>query len=263
MIVIKYGGHAMSDNPHEVAPWISALQERIVTGEKFVIVHGGGPQIDLALTAAGLPKKFVGGYRVTTPEIFAVVEHVLTGQVLRQLVRIFRGAGINAVGITGSDGDLLQVREKRIVIDGVEQSIGQVGDVVGVDPRVLTTLINAGFLPIVSPVSTTSDGIGMNVNADIAAGAIAGALQADQALFMTDVPGIYSRWPDRSSLINEITSAELTKIAHTFESGMAPKVTACLNAVNAGAKSARIIDGTNPKSFSEALAERGGTLVKA
>lgn len=263
MIVIKYGGHAMGSNSQELAPWIAALKARINAGEQCVIVHGGGPQIDEAITAAGLTKEFVGGYRITTPEIFQIVESVLTGQVLRNLVRLFRTAGINVVGITGTDGSLLSVKEKIVTVNGKAQSLGQVGDVVSVNTKILTTLLSAGFTPIVSPVSTSSDGIGLNINADSAAGAIAGALAADQAIFMTDVPGIYSRWPDRSSLITEISRAELAAIAHTFEAGMAPKVSACLKAVESGAKAARVIDGTDEKSFMKALTNEGGTLVTA
>lgn len=261
MIVIKFGGHAMTDDQVSVAPWANAIKRALANGEKFVIVHGGGPQIDLAIAAAGLESTFVGGYRVTTPEVFKIVESVLTGTVLRGLVRKFLTAGLDVVGVTGSDGNLLEVVEKKVIDNGISKSIGQVGEVVGVNLNLLNSLLSAGLIPMVSPVSTSADGTGMNINADIAAGAIAGALKADQVIFLTDVPGIYSKWPDKSSLIAEISAHELAKVSDTFKAGMAPKVTACLNALSLGARSARVIDGTDPETFQAALQGRGGTLV--
>ncbi len=263
MIVIKYGGHAMDLTANQAETWLLEIAKLHKLGERFVVVHGGGPMIDAEITARGLAKEIIGGYRVTTPEIFAVVEEVLSGKVLREIVKLFRKNGLKAVGITGKSQSLLNVIPKLIPINGSLQSIGQVGDVTGVQPQILISLMNSGFIPIVSPVSETDDGVGMNVNADIAAGAIAGALTADATIFMTDVPGIYRNWPDKSSLISKISVAELTSISGSFESGMAPKVSACINAINSGARTARIIDGKDDNAFKSALAALGGTLVTA
>jgi acetylglutamate kinase len=160
-----------------------------------------------------------------------------------------------AVGITGSDAKLLEVELK----DG--GALGLVGEVTKVNPEILNSLIGSGFLPVVAPVSNDVEGKALNVNADLAAGAIAGALGADEMLFMTDVPGIYRNWPDRSSLINEISIAELSKLQ--FADGMVPKVSAAINAVKSGAKSVRVIDGKSLEAFHDALAGKGGTWVRA
>ena len=251
MIVIKFGGHAMDDNP----VWMMEIATRWSAGEKFVVVHGGGPQIDRQLQVEGIVSEFVDGFRKTTSEVMKVVESVLTGTVLRSVVRSLSKAGLPAVGITGSDAGLLEVSVKD---DG---ALGLVGQVDSVNPEVLISLIEAGFLPVVAPVSNGADGVALNVNADLAAGAIAGALRANEALFMTDVPGIYRNWPDKSSLIDEISIAELEEMI--FEGGMVPKVAAVINAIKSGAKSARVIDGKSLSAFQDALLGKGGTWVRA
>ncbi|NDE12860.1 MAG: hypothetical protein EBZ99_04450 [Actinobacteria bacterium] len=162
--------------------------------------------------------------------------------------------GLPAVGITGSDSKLLEVTLK----DGGE--LGLVGEVVRVNPEILTHLLIGGFIPVVAPVANDSAGRALNVNADLAAGAIAGALGADEMLFMTDVPGIYRNWPDKDSLIEEISISELAQLQ--FSDGMVPKVAAAINAINSGAKSARVIDGKSLDAFHSALAGKGGTWVR-
>ena len=264
MIVIKYGGHAMTDSDGLFA---KAVQEVLDVGEECVIVHGGGPQIDTALKSEKIDTAFVGGFRITSPEAFQVVQRVLSGEVLRKLVGQLRDAGLNAVGLTGRDGGLLTARKLRQLVDGSEVDLGQVGEITHVDAAILETLIGSGFLPVVSPVANEGDEtlenslIGLNVNADLAAAAIAGAMKASTLIFMTDVPGIYRNWPDTSSLISSIRIKELNDMKDHFTEGMAPKVFACLNAINSGAKSVRVIDGTDPLSFALALRGIGGTLV--
>ena len=252
MIVIKFGGHAMKAGAN--AAWINQIAQRWESGERFVVVHGGGPQIDRELEAKDISSEFRDGYRVTTPEVMAVVEMILTGSVLREVVRSLQSAGLNPVGITGADGELLHVNQKA------GGNYGLVGEVTSVNPRIIRTLLSDGFLPVISPVSHDNDGQVLNINADIAAGAIAGALHAEQMLFLTDVPGIYANWPDQSSLIKEITASELE--AMEFESGMAPKVQSAIHAIRSGAKSARIIDGRSEVAFADALVGKGGTWVK-
>lgn len=252
MIIIKFGGHAMKAGAN--SPWINQIAERWKAGEKFVIVHGGGPQIDRELQAKSISSEFKDGFRITTPEIMAVVEMVLTGSVLRSVVRALEAAGLPAVGITGGDGGLLGVRIKD---DG---AYGLVGEIISVEPRVITSLISDGFLPVVSPVAHDNSGQVLNINADLAAGALAGALRAEQTLFLTDVPGIYAKWPDQSSLIEEITAGELE--AMEFSAGMIPKVQAAVHAIRSGARSSRVIDGRSQQAFADALVGRGGTWVK-
>lgn len=251
MIVIKFGGHAMGEHSQE---WMKEIAQRFNEGEKFVIIHGGGPAIDDQLAQRGIKKQVINGFRVTTAEVMDVVEMVLTGTVLRSVVRSLKSVGLPAVGITGSDASLLEVRMKDL------QKLGLVGEVVKVNPRLINDLLDMGYLPVVSPVSNDPSGTALNINADIAAGAIAGALRAEQMIFLTDVPGIYSNWPDKDSLIQEISLSELKEMS--FADGMVPKVEASINAVESGAGSSRIIDGTSLTAFVDALEGRGGTWVR-
>jgi acetylglutamate kinase len=252
MIVIKFGGHAMDSHS---SSWMKEIAHRFQAGEKFVIVHGGGPHIDKELAARGIEKKSVNGFRVTTPEIMDVVEMVLTGTVLRSVVRSLSAAGLPAVGITGSDAKLLEVTLKD------ERNFGLVGNVSKVNPEILYNLMEMRYLPVVSPVANDAQGRALNINADIAAGAIAGALKAEQMLFMTDVAGIYSNWPDASSLISEIRVNELQNME--FSDGMVPKVEAAINAIKSGAMSSRVFDGKSLEAFIAALQGKGGTWVRA
>lgn len=265
MIVIKFGGHAMTDTSGTFAEVI----KRSLDKEPCVIVHGGGPQIDAALKTHQLDSTFVGGFRVTTPEIFAIVQQVLSGTVLREVVGHLRAHDVPAVGISGRDGGTLQASILTTLVDGTTADLGRVGEVERVDTALLKSLLDSGFTPVVSPIAVEFDGAvevpqhGLNVNADLAAAAIAGALDATSLIFMTDVPGIYRNWPDRDSLINEISAAELEKIKSEFDGGMAPKVKASLDAIAKGAKVVRIIDGRDPKALDEALSGVGGTKVYA
>jgi acetylglutamate kinase len=264
MIVIKFGGHAMTDMEGLFA---QAVQGVVDLGEECVIVHGGGPQIDAALKAANIEPEFIGGFRVTSPNVFEIVQRVLGGEVLRNIVAQLRKAGLNAVGLTGRDGGLLIAKRLTQLVNGAEIELGQVGEVLRVDTAILETLIDSGFLPVVSPIATEGDetqeisSAGLNVNADLAAAAIAGAMEATSLIFMTDVPGIYKNWPDTSSLISNIRASELDAMKDQFTEGMAPKVHAALNALRSGAHSVRVIDGRNPESFALALRGIGGTLV--
>ncbi|MCX6430786.1 MAG: acetylglutamate kinase [Actinobacteria bacterium] len=264
MIVIKFGGHAMTDEGGLFSRAVSAV---IDMGEQCVIVHGGGPQISAALDRAGLESEFIGGLRVTTPQSFEIIQSTLSGEVLRTLVGQLRDSGINAVGLTGRDGGLLVAEKLTSLADGMPAQLGQVGSVIRVDATVLRTLLEAGFVPVVAPIAVLGDEsdenskIGLNVNADLAAASIAGELRADVLLFLTDVPGIYRNWPDTSSMISSIHVSELRAIQNDFDGGMAPKVQACLLAIEKGAESVRVIDGTDPESFGLALRGIGGTLV--
>lgn len=264
MIVIKFGGHAMTDTEGLFA---RAVQGALDLGEDCIVVHGGGPQIDAALKVEKIESEFKGGFRVTSPETFTVVQRVLSGQVLRSVVAQLRGTGLNAVGLTGRDGGMLIAKRQTQLVNGTEVDLGQVGEIVRVDTAILESLIESGFLPVVSPIATQGDethedsGTGLNVNADLAAAAIAGAMGAASLIFMTDVPGIYKNWPDTSSLISTIHADELDSIKDQFSEGMAPKVSASLKAIKDGAQCVRVIDGRDPESFALALRGIGGTLV--
>ena len=251
----------MKDENGNFAKAISAAQK---TGEQVVVVHGGGPQIDAALNAKGIVSTWIGGFRVTTKEIFDVVEDVLVNQVGNGVAATLGKAGIKAQAMSARTLPTVIANRRTQLIDGTPADLGFVGNVQKVNPSALLELINQGVVPVVAPVSSDEDlETGLNVNADFAAAAIAAALGASSLIVMTDVAGIYRNWPDKDSLIEKISAAELELIKSGFAEGMAPKVQAALDALSFGAKAVRIIDGTDPDSFASALAGQGGTLVVA
>ncbi len=261
MIVVKFGGHAMVD---ENGVFSAAIATALTRGESVVVVHGGGPQIDAALTLAGIKSHFLGGFRYTSPQIFDILERVLVNEVGVQVAATLLDHGIPAQSMSGRTLPTLIAQKKLTLVDGTPAELGHVGEVIAVDTRDIDALLAKGIVPVISPVSADHSGDGgLNVNADLAAAAIAGAMDASVLIIMTDVPGIYRNWPDRDSLIVSITCAELRSLKSTFKAGMAPKVQAVLDAIAQGAKAVRIIDGTNPQSFAAALDGVGGTLVNA
>jgi acetylglutamate kinase len=262
VIVIKYGGNALPGN-NTTDPVLEAIADAFLDGEQIVLVHGGGPQIDAALAGKGLGKKKVAGYRVTDEEVFSVVQSVLSGQILRTIVNYLIGSEVNAVGLSASDGGLIRARKFLPTIDGKSVDIGYVGEVAEVNPMILETLMTEGFLPVISPVATDVFGVGFNINADLVAAALGGALRADSVIFLTDVDGIYRSWPDIKSLITEISIDELKQLAPSFTEGMIPKVKAAISAIDAGAFSVRIANGRDLSSVLDALDNKGGTLVSA
>ena len=259
MIVVKFGGHAMQDENGAFARAIASSQH---DGVALVIVHGGGPQIDAALKEEEITSEFIGGFRVTTPEIFEVVERVLANEVGPAVARALQKAGVNAVALSGRTSESLIAEPLRQLVDGTPADLGLVGVITAVNPQAIKNALKGGQVPVISPIAVDeSFKSGLNVNADLAAAAIAGALDAQCLIIMTDVAGIYRSWPDTASLISEITATELNAIKGTFAQGMAPKVQACLDAIKGGASAVRIIDGTDPSAFAAALVNNGGTLV--
>lgn len=249
-IVVKFGGNAM------VSPELQrAFAEDMVylryAGIKPVVVHGGGPQISAMLERLGIESEFRGGYRVTTPEAMDVVRMVLTGQVNRELVSLINGHGPLAAGLSGEDAGLFTGRRRGAVVDGVEIDLGLVGDVVAVDPEAVQAQLDAGRIPVVSSIAPDADtpGQSLNVNADSAAAALAVALGAAKLVILTDVAGLYRDWPNRDSLVSVIEVPELLSLLPTLESGMIPKMRACLDAVEGGVAKAAIIDGRVPHSI--------------
>ena len=242
IVVVKYGGNAMTDDVLKAAFAADMVFLRNV-GIHPVVVHGGGPQISAMLKRLGIPGEFKGGFRVTTPEVLDVARMVLFGQVGRELVNLINAHGPYAVGITGEDAHLFTAVRRSVSVDGVDTDIGLVGDVEQVNTDAVRDLIAAGRIPVVSTIAPDADGLVHNINADTAAAALAEALGAEKLLMLTDVEGLYTRWPDRESLVSEIDTARLAELLPGLEEGMVPKVEACLRAVNAGVPSAHVIDG--------------------
>jgi acetylglutamate kinase len=249
IVVVKFGGNAM------VSPELQrAFAEDMVylryVGLKPVVVHGGGPQITAMLDRLGIPSEFRGGYRVTTPETMDVVRMVLTGQVSRELVTLINEHGPLASAISGEDAGLFGGRRRGALVDGETVDIGLVGDVVQVDPASVLAEVDAGRIPVVSSIAPDLDvpGQSLNVNADSAAAALAVALGAEKLVVLTDVAGLYADWPNRDSLVSNIDATELRALLPKLESGMIPKMTACLEAVDGGVPKAAIIDGRRPHS---------------
>ena len=251
----------MSDNDGTFG---KKLASAVAQGLRVVVVHGGGPQINEALKEARIVSEFIGGFRVTTPETFAVVENVLSNQVGPEVAATLTNSGVAALAISGRHSGTLFARKQTHLVNGDLADLGLVGDVERVDIEAVQVLLEKKVTPVISPIANDleSDG-GLNVNADIAAAAVSGALKANELIIMTDVPGIYRNWPDTSSLIDSISAQELESIKGSFAEGMAPKVQACLDAIQAGARAVRIIDGRDPEAFASALAHNGGTLVVA
>ncbi|PRI14046.1 acetylglutamate kinase [Mycobacterium shigaense] len=243
IVVIKYGGNAMTDDGlrYAFAADMAFLRN---CGVHPVVVHGGGPQITAMLRRLGIDKgDFKGGFRVTTPEVLEVARMVLFGQVGRELVNLINAHGPYAVGITGEDAQLFTAVRRSVTVDGVATDIGLVGDVDTVNTAALLDLIAAQRIPVVSTLAPDAEGVVHNINADTAAAALAEALGAEKLLMLTDVEGLYTSWPDRDSLVSEIDTATLAQLLPSLETGMIPKVEACLRAVTAGVPSAHVIDG--------------------
>lgn len=242
IVVVKYGGNAMTDDTLKAAFAADMVFLRNC-GIHPVVVHGGGPQISAMLEKLGIAGDFKGGFRVTTPEVLDVARMVLFGQVGRELVNLINAHGPYAVGITGEDAHLFTAVRRTVLVDGVATDIGLVGDVERVNTDAVRDLIGAGRIPVVSTIAPDAEGLVYNINADTAAAALAEALGAEKLLMLTDVEGLYTRWPDRGSLVSEIDSGALTQLLPTLEEGMVPKIEACLRAINGGVPSAHVIDG--------------------
>jgi acetylglutamate kinase len=242
IVVIKYGGHAMTNDTlrYAFAADMAFLRN---CGIHPVVVHGGGPQISAMLQRLGIAGDFKGGFRVTTPEVLDVARMVLFGQVGRQLVNLINAHGPYAVGITGEDAQLFTAVRRSVTVDGVTTDIGLVGNVDRVNTAAVLDLIAAGRIPVVSTLAPDTDGVVHNINADTAAAALAEALGAEKLLMLTDVEGLYTHWPDPDSLVSEIDTTTLAQLLPSVQAGMFPKVEACLHAVGGGVPSAHIIDG--------------------
>jgi acetylglutamate kinase len=262
IVVVKYGGNAMTEEPLKAAFAADMVFLRTV-GLRPVVVHGGGPQITAMLRRLGLPGEFKGGFRVTTPETMDVVRMVLVGQVGRELVGLINAHGPLAVGMSGEDAGLLTATRREVLVDGTPTDIGLVGDVAAVNPDAVLDLVDAGRIPVIATVAPDADGVVHNVNADTAAAAIAVALGARKLVVLTDVEGLYAAWPDRSSLISTITDEALEELLPRLDAGMVPKMEGALRAVRGGVGAAHVIDGRLPHAvLLEIVTTAGiGTMV--
>ncbi len=244
-VVVKFGGHAMVD-----ADLQRTFAEDVVqmwrAGLRPVVVHGGGPQISAMLERLGLETRFEAGLRVTTPETMDVVRMVLTGRVQRELVGHINTHGPYAVGMTGEDAHTMTAVRRPAWVDGRPVDIGLVGDVVDVNPGMVRTLLERGHVPVVSPVARGEDGQVYNVNADLAASALAVALGAERLVVLTDVEGLYANWPHSTEVIPRLTAGALDELLPDLASGMLPKMEGCLRAVRGGVGAAHVIDGRVP-----------------
>ncbi len=248
VLVVKFGGNAMVDDSLKLAFAQDIAYLRYV-GIKPVVVHGGGPQITARLAELGIESEFRGGLRVTDEKVISVVQDVLRNQIGSELAELISSAGAKARVLSGEDENLFKaVQVKAETKEGLVD-VGLVGEVRSVNPRVVLQAIEQSVVPVISTVAPTTDGQLLNVNADLAAASLAVALGAEKLLVLTDVPGLYSDWPNRSSLISSITAEALRRLMPSLESGMIPKMQACLQAVEGGVPKAHIIDGRQPHSI--------------
>ena len=239
-VVIKFGGNAMVDGDAMTA-FIAGVKQLEKSGAQPVVVHGGGPQISAGLKAAGITSEFKGGYRVTTAESVQVVRDVLVNEVNKELVELMNASEVSAVSMPGDIDGLLTAEHRTVLVDGVQQDIGLVGEVVAVNANAISARVAAGEVPVISTAARALDGQLFNVNADTATSALAIALDATEMIMLTDVPGVYANWPDRDSLITKMTASELTALLPKLESGMVPKMEACLRAIEGGIPTVRVV----------------------
>jgi len=239
-VVIKFGGNAMVDGEAMTA-FIAGVKQLAKSGAQPVVVHGGGPQISAGLKAAGITSEFKGGYRVTTAESVQVVRDVLVNEVNKELVELMNASEVSAVSMPGDIDGLLTAEHRTVLVYGVQEDIGLVGEVVAVDASAIKTKVDSGQVPVISTAARALDGQLFNVNADTATSAVAIALDANEMIMLTDVPGVYANWPDRDSLITQMTAAELSQLLPKLESGMVPKMEACLRAIEGGIPTVRVV----------------------
>jgi len=256
IVLIKYGGNAMRDEAmqEEVARRIKDLKE---AGFRPVLVHGGGPFIKQMLELAGIKSEFIDGHRKTTEEALPFIEMALKGQVNGQMVRLLNKTDVKAVGLSGKDGRFITAEKRTHVTQEngqeIHHDLGRVGDVVKVDPRIIHSLLDGGYVPVVTCIASSEDGDDYNINGDMLAGHLAGALNAYQYLVLTDVDGLYKDINDPKSLIEKLTLDDVPELyGGIIKGGMIPKLDSCRIALAEGAKTAAIINGMKPERIVKA-----------
>jgi len=242
-VVIKYGGHAMENSALAELFATDVVLMRLV-GMNPVVVHGGGPQISELMRRLGKEPEFVDGRRVTDAETIDIVRMALVGKVNREIVAMVNRHGSYAVGMSGEDAGLIRVDQR-------DPRLGFVGDVRSIDPTMVVRLLREELIPVIATVGVDDDGQAYNVNADTVAGAIAGALDAEKLVYLTDVAGVYGDWPDESSLISRIDVDGLEQLIATGKAsdGMIPKLESCVSALRHGVRRAHILDGRLPHAL--------------
>jgi acetylglutamate kinase len=265
-LVIKYGGNAMTDPTLQKAFAEDVVLLKLV-GMNPVVVHGGGPQIETALKRLGKKGEFIQGMRVTDAETMEVVEWVLGGEVQQDIVGLINQAGGKAVGLTGRDGGLIRARKLRMVDPSdpdKEHDIGQVGDIIGIDPSVVKALQDDQFIPVVSPIGFGDDNESYNINADVVAAKLATVLQAEKLLMLTNIPGVLDK---QGQLLPELSMKRIDELVAdgTISGGMLPKIAGALDAARSGVNSVHIIDGRVPHALLlEILTEQAfGTMIRS
>jgi acetylglutamate kinase len=242
IVVIKYGGHAMT-----AAELRAGFAQDLVflrhAGLRPVVVHGGGPQVTSHLDRLGIESEFTAGLRVTTEETIDVVRMVLNGKVNKDIVGLINRFGPYAVGLSGEDANLFTAERKYATVDGAPVDIGLVGEITSVDASMVRALLDNGRTPVISSVARGTDGAVYNVNADTAAAALAVALGAAKLVVLTDVEGLYRDWPNSDEVISQLDADDLEKLLPSLSAGMIPKMEACLTAVRGGVPHAHVLDG--------------------
>ncbi|MDV9192422.1 acetylglutamate kinase [Streptomyces sp. SR27] len=261
-VVVKCGGSTLVDASLRRS-FAQDVVELRRAGLHPVVVHGGGPQISAMLDRLALEVRFEAGMRVTTPETMDVVRMVLTGQVQRELVGAINAHGPFAVGMSGEDAHTLTAERRPALVDGRPVDIGLVGDVVAVAPDTVRNLLADGRVPVVSPVARGRDGRVYNVNADLAASALAVALGADRLVMLTNVPGLYADWPHSTEVVPRLTAGGLDALLPGLADGMLPKMEGCLRAVRSGVGRVHVLDGRVPHAVLRGVLteENPGTTV--
>lgn len=268
-ILIKYGGNAMVNEElkHDIAKKIKELQN---DGIQVVLVHGGGPFINESLAEAGIKSEFFDGHRHTSLAAMTCIEKTLKGEVNSSLVNLLNRQGLKAVGLSGKDGKLA-IAQKRWHIRKEEKGkelkmdLGQVGDIVKVNPLLIESLLDNEFTPVITCIASDDKGNDYNINGDVFAGRIASAIKADAYIVLTDVDGLYKEYPNPDSIIREIDTTTISEFyGNAISGGMIPKIESCVDAVKSGVKKAVIVNGTRPEQISDYLIKQIsiGTTIK-
>ena len=265
-MVIKYGGNAMTDPALQKAFAEDVVLLKLV-GINPIVVHGGGPQIDAALTKIGKKGQFIQGMRVTDAETMDVVEWVLGGEVQQDIVGLINAAGGKAVGLTGRDGAMIRARKLKMLDlndPSVEHDVGQVGEIESIDPSILRALQDDQFIPVVSPIGFGAQNESYNINADVVAAKLATVLQAEKLLMLTNIPGVLDK---QGQLLTELTSRQIDDLIAdgTISGGMLPKLAGAIDAAKAGVNAVHVVDGRVPHAMLlEILTDQAyGTMIRS
>jgi acetylglutamate kinase len=262
IIVVKYGGHAMVDETLKKNFALDIILMKYV-GLNPIVVHGGGPQIGEVLKKLSIESEFVDGMRVTDKQTMDVVEMVLVGRVNKEIVALINQNGGRSVGLSGKDGQLITAKKMRYLKNGPDDQppeiidMGMVGEIVAIDNRILKSLMDGQFIPVIAPVGSGNEGETYNINADLVAGHIAASLKARKMILLTDTEGVMDK---KSKLLSSIKIDEVQNLLKdgTIKGGMIPKINCCLEAMGGGVKKAHIIDGRKEHAILLEIFSRGG-----